>query len=249
MNSTLNSTLPNDVQQYLKSLPLFTSIAASWLEKFTAASIFQAYDSGESILLQGEKIDWVYVVLSGWVKLYRTTQDGNEAVIDILTGSQVFGETAMLTDDISPFNAVAIEQCTVIKIPVTLFHDAIKSDTKLAYAMLKSLSKFRDQQSREIESLTLQNASERIGCYLLRLCRVDVPEPVSLTLPFDKTHIAARLGMKAETFSRALKKLRQETDIKVEGRQVIVPTIDCLASFACKGCSNEYPCDDIITTV
>ena len=234
-----------DTVSYLQTLPLFVGVGENLIKNFVEHSQFHNHKTGDSLFFQDEPIEWFYVILSGWVKLYRTTQDGHEAIFDMLTSSQLCGETAILDGEDYPFSATVVEDAEVIRIPANILNAAIKEDNKMAYAMLKAVARYRNQQTREIESLTLQNASQRIGCYLLRLCRVGVAEPVAIKLPYDKSMIAARLGMKPETFSRALKKLREETEIHVEGGTVIVPTLQCLSSFACSGCSNEYPCGDL----
>jgi CRP-like cAMP-binding protein len=91
----------------------------------------------------------------------------------------------------------------------------------------------------------VQSAPQRIGCFLLRLCKAQEEGEVTLHLPYDKTLIAARLGMKPETFSRALTRLRQESDIEVKGATVSIPDIQRLVGYTCNACSNAYPCKDL----
>lgn len=233
------------LKKYLQSLSLFSGQEDLLLSQFAEKAIYSQLDVGESLFFQDDPLNNFYVILSGWIKVYRTTQDGNDSVFDILTGSQLCGETAILDGDHYSFTATVIEKAEVLKIPATILNNAIKNNNQMAFAMLKTVSRYRKQQTREIESLTLQNASQRIGCYLLRLCRIGVPQPVVLKLPYDKSMIAARLGMRPETFSRALNKLRQQTNVRIEGGVVTVPTIDTLSEFSCGACSSEYPCADL----
>ena len=233
------------VGDYLKSLSLFAGQEDILITQFAEKAIYSQLDAGESLFFQNDPLTNFYVILSGWIKAYRTTQDGNDSVFDILTCNQLCGETAILDGDHYGFSATVIEKAEVLKIPASLLNHAIKNNNQMAFAMLKTVSRYRKQQTREIESLTLQNASQRIGCYLLRLCRVGVPQPVVLELPYDKSMIAARLGMRPETFSRALNKLRQQTNVTIEGGVVTVPTFESLSDFSCGACSNEYPCSDL----
>ncbi len=234
-----------DKYALLAAVPLFKDAPDHVVEVFSRASDFSVYRKGEALFLQDDPTDWFYLILSGWVKLFRETMDGNEAVIEIVSSGQLVAETAIFENNEHAYSAVAIEDSGVLRLPVSALQNAIEKDNQLALAMLGSLSLHRKRQTREIESLTLQNASQRIGCFLLRLCRSDDDGPIELQLPYDKTHIAARLGMKSETFSRALNKLRQETGITVKGATVTIPTIDVMSRFACSGCSNEFPCDDM----
>ncbi|TNE62543.1 MAG: Crp/Fnr family transcriptional regulator [Alphaproteobacteria bacterium] len=224
---------------------LFAGIDAATVDQFAQAGQLQDYSKGDTLFLQDDDAEWFYIIVSGWVKLFRETMDGHEAVIDILTSGQSFGETAILEDGRHSCGATAVEKVQLLRLPAPMLKRSISENNRMALAMLHTLSQHRRRQTREIESLTLQNASQRIGCFLLRLCTIDMAEPIELKLPYDKSLIAARLGMKSETFSRALNKLRDETDIKVEGSLVTIPRLEVMSSFSCSACSNEFPCDDI----
>ena len=232
-------------QSMLRSLTLFAQLSDPLLDRFAKASQLKTFDKGETLFLQDDEADWIYVIIDGWLKLFRETVEGNEAVIDMITRGQLVGDTAVIEDGVHQFGAAAIEDTTVLRIPSSLLKSAIKEDHQMALAMVSSLSKLRVRQTQEIESLTLQNASQRIGCFLLRLCQLNAEEPIALTLPYDKSLIAARLGMKSETFSRALNKLRNETDITIKGANVVIPKIETLATYTCSACSNEFPCQDL----
>lgn len=234
-----------DPKPVLARQSIFSRASEALIDSFAQAAQVVSLKKGDTLFLQDDDADAFYIVLSGWVKLFRETLDGNEAVIDMVTNGHIFAETAILEDSVHSFGASAIEDVRVLRLPSALLRKAITEDNAMALSMLTSLSRHRKRQTREIESLTLQNASQRIGCFLLRLCHRDDMGPIELKLPYDKSLIAARLGMKSETFSRALNKLREETGITVKGATVIIPTIDVMSSFTCSACSNEFPCDDM----
>ena len=50
-------------------------------------------------------------------------------------------------------------------------------------------------------------AAQRVGCFILRLLNKKQPNLI-INLPCNKTLLASHLGMKRETFSRALNDLR-----------------------------------------
>lgn len=234
------SALP-DLQRF----PLFARMPEKLLQSFNQAAQLQEISKGTILFLQDDPSEWFYVIIKGWVKLFTETMDGDEAVIDMLSAGHILGETAVLEDGVHSFGAAAVEPVIALRLPSNLLKSAITEDHQTALAMLGALSRHRQRQTREIESLTLQNASQRIGCFLLRLCHPADAKPITLTLPYDKSLIAARLGMKSETFSRALNKLRKETEISVKGAVVSIPDLTELSGYVCSACSNEYPCKDL----
>ena len=111
--------------------------------------------------------------------------------------------------------------------------------------MLSAMARYRRRQDQELEHRTIQNAPQRIGCFLLRLTRQDAEGPVTIHLPYDKTLVASRLGMQPETFSRALAKLRDATGITVRGATIEMDSLDRLVRYSCAACSSEFPCQDL----
>jgi CRP-like cAMP-binding protein len=111
--------------------------------------------------------------------------------------------------------------------------------------MLQLMSHFRRQQDTELEHRNTQNAPQRIGCFLLRLCKPDATDSVVLYLPYDKNLVASRLGMQPETFSRALNKLKEKTDIIINGATITIPSLEKIIHFSCSACSSHFPCQDL----
>ncbi len=224
---------------------LFSAMPEQLVAEFSQAAQTISVTKGSTLFMQNDEAEWFYFIVNGWVKLFRETFDGDEAVIDMTTKGHMFGESAIIDDGIHSFGATAVEECQLIRLPSKLLRNAVAENHSVALAMLGSMSRHRKQQTRESESLNLQNASQRIGCFLLRLCRVHDAEPIRLQLPYDKSLIAARLGMKSETFSRALNKLRNDTSIMIKGASVEIPEMEALSHYACSACSSEFPCSDL----
>jgi CRP-like cAMP-binding protein len=79
----------------------------------------------------------------------------------------------------------------------------------------------------EIESLKSQNADQRLASFILSLCPPG-EDRCRFRLPYDKRLIAARLGVKQETLSRAFAKLRAH-GVRTETRNVHVESVSHLA--------------------
>ena len=203
------------------------------------------YNKAQILFLHGDKAERFYYVSSGWVKLFRETLDGTQAVVDILPTGHIFGETSIFENDQYPYSAEIIETSEVIALSLPQLKMEIENNNKLALSMLSSMARYRRQQDKEIEHLSLQNASQRIGCFLLRLANQNEKGAVTINLPYDKTLVASRLGMQPETFSRALSKLRDKTGLNIKGATIQVESLETLKDYSCSACSSEFPCKDL----
>lgn len=241
--ASINSTSALRLQ--LQGIRLFSNCTPSFLDGLASRSRTQRLPKGQMLFVCDEKADRFFFVVGGWMKLFRETLDGAQAVVDIIPAGHIFGETAIFQNDQYPFSAEAAEESEILVMPLSILKAEIESNPKIALSMLKSMAHYRRLQDQELEHRTLQNASQRIGCFLLRLIDQESEGRVTIHLPYDKTLVASRLGMQPETFSRALAKLKASVDMEVRGATIELGNVQELSEYACAACSSGFPCKDV----
>lgn len=224
--------------------PLFDGISPSELQPYADQAVCKSHPKKHLLFVHDDDAEYFYIIQRGWVKLFRETLDGDEAVVDILTNGQILGENSIFGDGSYPYSAEVVDDAVIYQLPVSLLKNHITTNNKVALNMLHAASYFRKKQTRELEHMKIQNAPQRIGCFLLQLYKPRNVQPIRIHLPYDKLLIAARLGMQPETFSRALLKLQQETGIRIKGATVEIDDISVLTDYSCSACSSSYPCQD-----
>ena len=92
----------------IKGKQLGSIMNESELEKMTSSLERELFDSGETIVRQGNKGDHFYIIAEGAVAVYRTNTDTNkeDKVADLKTGDY-FGEKALLSEDLRAASCVA----------------------------------------------------------------------------------------------------------------------------------------------
>jgi len=228
----------------LQTIEFFQHLPKDTLSQLEQAGQTTNYHKGQLIFMQDDPAEWFYMVETGWVKLFRETLDGHEVILDVLPAGTLFGETSIFENENYPYAAEIVEAGKITAYPLHILEKQINNNSMLALEMLKHLSRKNTLKDREVEHRTVMNAPQRIGCFLLRLCKVNQKGAITLHLPYDKTLIASRLGMQPETFSRALSRLQEDTQIKIKGPTVEISNLGDLISYTCRACSNAYPCED-----
>lgn len=200
---------------------------------------------GGALFYNEDPAEYIYYVRSGWIKLFRETLDGIEVVLDTISPGQIFGQDALFSEKRHTTNAEAAVITELTAFPLELLEQGITQDQALSQALLSHMARDNARRERELEHRAVQNAQQRIGCFLLRL-HLDVWKGArTFPLPYDKTLIAMRLGMKPETFSRALTNLQRETGLHVRGMRIEIPDPEALADYACATCTGTFPCKDL----
>jgi CRP/FNR family transcriptional regulator, dissimilatory nitrate respiration regulator len=227
--SNQHGPLSGEDKAVLRRATLFYGFSEAALGTMLAGSALRTARRGTILFVQDEPADRFYLVLEGWVKLYRTTAAGVVSVIHVVAPGETFAEAAMFASGRFPVTAEAASDCRLLAINRTAFTRVLRSDPDAVMAMLASLSIRLRSQVREIEQLQVQTTAQRAAAFLLSLCPSGAKR-VSFELPFEKGLIARRLGMKPETLSRALSKLRG-IGVETDGATVAVGSVKALREF------------------
>ncbi len=202
----------------------------------------QHLKAGHIIFMHQDPADRFYFLKSGWVKLFRETLDGDESILDVLPQGSVFGESSFFEGGFYSCSAEALENCELISYSLTILTEEVSENGLFAVEFLKHTARKNLIKEKEIELRSVQKAPQRIGCFLLRLCRKEKGNSKILHLSWEKAQIAARLGMTPETFSRSLAKLQAEVQIRIKGPTIEILDINALVKYTCSACSDLFPC-------
>ncbi len=221
---------------FFKSLTLFSHMPDEDIARFTDAAQIKSYKKGKLLYLEGEKANSFYIICNGWLKLFHTTEEGEEVSLAMLTRDSVTGENAIFEEGRFTSSAQVVEDSQILNVPLSLLKEQLRVNNQLAFNMLTSMVQYQRRHELQLEQYLLYSAPQRIGCFLLGLCPVlDQKDGAILNLPYDKTLIASTLGMKGATFSRALNILREETGIQIIGTRVTIDSMERLLKFV-NGC-------------
>lgn len=207
-------------------VPLFARLEMSSLAALLADASMRRFSRNALLFVEGEPAGQFYVVLDGWVRLYRQTADGRESVIALFARGESFAEAAMFLDGTFPVSAAVVDEARLLVIPARSFRHALERDNALCFKMMASMAVHLRRLVGQVEQLTVRSSSERVAQFLLKLAR-DGAASAIVHLPYDKGLIAARLGMQPETLSRALAKLRP-LGVETHGSRVAIHDVAAL---------------------
>lgn len=193
---------------------LFSSMPKEDAEALLATAHITEYDRGQTIFLQGEKATAIFVVISGWAKLYRIAPSGTEAVVGVFTQGRSFGEALAFQGDVYPVSAEAVTSLKLMRIEADSYLRRIRETPEAAISLLASTFKHLHSLVSQIEALKARTSAQRVAEFLCELSNAETGA-CEVILPYDKILIAGRLGMKPESLSRAFARL------KTEGVQII----------------------------
>ncbi len=225
-------TLSAQEIERLHALPLFGGLSSGSLADLLGDASVRVLEKRRTLFLQGDRATHFFVVLSGWVKLYRLRPDGAEVVVEIFGPGESLAEGAMHMPEGYPVSAEMVEAGRLLAVPTRTFGELVRRDPDLAISMLASMAVRLKAFVNRIEKTETQTAAQRVADFLLKFSPPAGPGAAGavVQLPYDKQLIANRLGMKPETFSRALSTLRKQ-GVRVDGPKAEIRDTAALRRF------------------
>ena len=165
-------------------------------------------DRGTTLFDQDQVASHFYVVVNGWAKVFRVTPSGEEALIGVFTRGESFAEIAALSGETYPASAIAVTDIQLAELPIRTLRDAIGKDPQVALTMLSSVSRHVRRLVDEIEQMKAYSGVDRVTEFLIHLSTVDSGASI-VRLPYEKSIIARKVGLKAESLSRVFARLRK----------------------------------------
>jgi CRP-like cAMP-binding protein len=227
------------IQEAMSRLTYFQSWRPDQLERLSAAAELAVFPKNATLVRKGEKLDALYIVVCGQVRLFIPLQDEIERVISLADQGDSFGEACLILNELCPFEAITTRNSHIIAVNAEAYRNELRLEPSHMERALNLVSKRLVSTLRDMEIYSQRSSLRRVACFLMQY----KPEPDSRTyqiqLPARKRDIAAKLGLSQETFSRVLSFLGRQGVIQVNGGLISVEDGQELAMLSPTGCPNE----------
>jgi CRP/FNR family transcriptional regulator, dissimilatory nitrate respiration regulator len=182
-----------------------------------------------TLMHQGDPAKRFFLLVSGQIKLHRVTGEGQENLVEVIHAGQTFAEALLFSQArLYPVSATALKDCVLVSIEGSHYRNALEDQPKICLAILASMSIHLHQRLKDIDTLTLANASRRVINFLFQ-----ERDPVNgqIVLQVSKRLVASKLGIQPETFSRILHRLVEGGLIAMERRNIRILAEEDLAAY------------------
>ena len=221
-----------DIVQQLKKIDLFHGVSSEKLQILAAQAIYKKYPAQEMVIGETDPIKAFYVVLTGRMKLYKSSPEGKEQTIQLLGPGDPFGLCTAFATDAFPASAMAIDESSVVLIPGALMETVAMQEPKLLLNIIQILSRRLKDSMALIESLALKEIPGRLASFLLHSLAQTKENPEQLELAITQRELAKILGSTPEALSRALRKLADDGILQTSGRTIRILDRAALADLA-----------------
>src|SRR5574342_195355 len=175
---------PGDLR-IITRIAVFRGLKPETVEHIIVPASVVTLKAHETLFRQGEPATAFFIVIDGWVKLYRITPAGEETVIHTLTKGDSFAEAVAFTGSRYPATAEAVSDARIVRIPADHIVRCIRESPDIALAMIASTSQHLHHLVQQVEGLKAQSGVQRVAEFLASLAPEQQGSCV-ISLPYDK---------------------------------------------------------------
>jgi CRP/FNR family transcriptional regulator, cyclic AMP receptor protein len=208
----------------IRSVPLFSTLTDEEFNKFAHIFVMRAYRKNQIIFLEEETGSYMYLVLSGKVKVTKAMAGGKETILAIHRTGDFFGEMSLLDGKTSPATVAAMEDAKIISVSGADFHKYLLHNERVLLQIINVLcSRLRQVWQTQSQSTETADARIRTGIYDLAK-RHGIRDARGTIIDLKITHqeLAEMVGTSRETVTRVVARLREQGIIEVKDRRMIL---------------------------
>jgi CRP/FNR family transcriptional regulator, dissimilatory nitrate respiration regulator len=214
----------------LSEFYMFSELQPTQIEHLANGTRSIDVPRGNILFNRGDRAHGFYLLLDGQIKLGVISPQGDEKVIGLIQPGQSFGEAVLFLERSFPIYAQATLDSKVLLITRDAIFEILDNDVTVVRRMLAGISARNRQLVNDIESISLQNCTQRLIGYLLQIS-TDSPNPGRVQLPANKLTIASMLNITPETLSRVMLRLQNARLIEVNGKEIVITNVAGLRTF------------------
>jgi CRP/FNR family transcriptional regulator, cyclic AMP receptor protein len=202
----------------LKRMPYFLGLTESELETVRSSILEKTAARSDVLILEGDSGKALFFLISGALKVFKTSADGKEQILNILRPGESFNDVPVFDGVASPVSVQALGPAVIYEIGKTELETLMKRYPLIARNIINVLAARTRQLVSLVEDLSFRHVIGRVAKILLE----NVKESPSPGERLTQQDMAAMAGTAREVVGRSLKLLEDEGLIKLDRNRIVI---------------------------
>lgn len=185
----------------------------------------KTFSKKAEIFRKGDTPNFLFFVVDGTIKQYKTNEDGKELIIGIYGKGEFFGYESLLENKEYHESAAAIETSELAMIPKKDFFALLYSHREVANKFIELLSNKISDKEERLLNLAYNSVRQRTAEALVTLYEKYGSEP---EIGISRDDLAHMVGTATESVIRVLSDFKDERAIEIMSGKIRIVSIDKL---------------------
>lgn len=192
----------------LRGTPYFAGLGEEDLQSVVQRMFEQSIERGDMILMEEDPSEAIYFVVSGAVKVFKTSIEGKEQILCLLRAGESFNDVPILDGGPNLASAIAITPVVLYGMTKTDIEELLRENPRVAMNVIRVLSKKVRHFVSLVEDLSFRDVTSRVAKLLLDYATDHGgPEERTERPRLTQQEMAAMVGTAREVVGRSLKAL------------------------------------------
>ncbi|MCW2514339.1 MAG: regulatory protein [Mycobacterium sp.] len=183
------------------------------------------FSAGQTIYVEGEIEDRLYIVVSGEFKLTRSCADGRTLLLAVVGPSDVFGDLSVFDPGPRTASATALTKASAVMMDRATLRIWLNAHPEVAKRLLRVLARRLRRTDDDLSDLIFTDVPCRVAKQLLRLTqRFGVRQGSSVRVDhgLSQEEIAQLVGSSRETVNKIMTDFARRRWIRLKGKSLLV---------------------------
>lgn len=187
------------------------SRAFNEIQYFKGHLVTKKIKKKEVIYREGDVPNFLYYIVSGKVKVYKTNDYGKDYITEIYRDGDFFGYVSILENREHQDSTMTMEDSEIAMIPKHDFFQLLHSNNDLSFKFIKHISDTLSNSEEKLLKLAYDSARKRCAEALLFIYqKYKGGDSTTEGFPVNREDISAIAGITAESVSRNLTNFKEE---------------------------------------
>lgn len=203
----------------LRRVALFRRLTPGHRAKVAEVARLKSYERGEQIFSEGDVGGPFIAIVSGRVKVFKSTPAGKEIILEIFGAGDPLGAVAVYEKVPFPASAISLEPTQCVRIEQPAFFRLLEEDPALVRGLLSGLTIRLAELTRRLADLSGARVEARFARLFLKLCdQIGRPDRggVFVAMPLSRQELADLTGTTIETAIRIMSRWQKEDVLHTE---------------------------------
>lgn len=195
------------------------------LEKLSNEHALKKLKKKEHLFLEDDLPRYLYFVIKGKIKIYKTSDYGKEYIIHICEAGQFIGYTPLIKDEKYSFGASVLEEAELRLIPKKDFLDLLYANRDVAAQFIKMLANNVIEKEEQLLQLAYSSVRKRVANALLSL---ENQSDSNQSIQILRDDLARMVGTAKESVIRVLSEFKQDGYIEINNGKISIINVQKL---------------------
>jgi CRP/FNR family transcriptional regulator, nitrogen oxide reductase regulator len=207
------------IDDVLRRSPMFRRLSPDDRGRLAAVAAVKSFDKGEALFSEGDESDRLFTVLTGRVKVFKTTARGADVILELFGPGDPVGAVAVYESRPYPASGVALEPTTCLVLPRSAFFSLLETYPSMVRGLLVGLTHRLVELTNRLAELSGGRVEGRLARFMLKLAH-DMGQPrddgTFIALTLSRQELADMIGTTIETSIRIMSRWGKDDIVRTE---------------------------------